>query len=282
MRGFRSDSYGDAFADVYDDWYGEISDPVTTASFVAGLAGPGGAVLELGVGTGRLAMPIAARVGRFVGIDTSTRMLDRWRSRVDAAVAAGELAAGTVEAVVGDMVDDLPPGPYDVAFAAYNTLFNLTSADRQRALFARLAERIRPGGSFVVECFVPHDTPDTPDTHDTSGTSGTSDTGGEQRLALRSMTVDTVVLSASRHDLAAQTAEGHFIEITEAGGVRLRPWAIRWSTTDELDEMAADTGFVLGGRWADFDRRPFVAAGVAGTGDADDTSERHVTLYTRR
>ena len=100
MRGFRSDSYGEAFADVYDDWYGEISDPATTASFVVGLAGRDGVVLELGVGTGRLAMPIVASVGRFVGVDTSSRMLDRWRARIDAAVAAGEFAADRVEVEV--------------------------------------------------------------------------------------------------------------------------------------------------------------------------------------
>ncbi|MFN6120666.1 MAG: class I SAM-dependent DNA methyltransferase, partial [Actinomycetes bacterium] len=146
MRGFRSDSYGDAFADVYDEWYADVTDLDATVAFVAALAGPDGSVLELGVGTGRLAVPIAARAGRVVGVDTSRRMLEELaRSDVDR----------TVTTVHGDMVDDLPDGPFDVVLAAYNTVFNLTSAERQQACFDQVAARLAPGGRFVVEAFVP-------------------------------------------------------------------------------------------------------------------------------
>jgi SAM-dependent methyltransferase len=255
MRGFRSDSYGDAFADVYDEWYADVTDLDATVAFVAALAGPDGSVLELGVGTGRLAVPIAARAGRVVGVDTSRRMLEELaRSDVDR----------TVTTVHGDMVDDLPDGPFDVVLAAYNTVFNLTSAERQQACFDQVAARLAPGGRFVVEAFVP----DTADGGDGGGGGGSTSPRGS-RVTVRSMSVDAVVLSASVHDTAAQVAEGQFIEISEAGGVRLRPWSIRWADPAELDAMATKSGLVRSERWADYDRSPF-----------DASSARHVTVYS--
>jgi SAM-dependent methyltransferase len=251
VRGFRSDSYGDAFADVYDDWYADITDLPTTVAFVASLAGPTGSVLELGVGTGRLALPLAGSVANVVGIDSSAKMLDKLHEQ-----RARSAPTGTVLTVHGDMVDDLPEGPFDVVLAAYNTVFNLTSAERQQSCFDRVASVLRPGGAFVVEAFVPRHDPDQP--------RGTS-------VTVRSMTVDSVVLSASVHDAERQTAEGQFIQFSESGGVRLRPWAIRWADPDELDTMAANSGLERTGRWAEYDRTPF-----------DATSERHVTVYTRR
>jgi SAM-dependent methyltransferase len=252
MRGFRSDSYGDAFADVYDDWYSDITDLETTVSFVADLATASGArpgaVLELGVGTGRLAVPLTVRVADVTGVDTSQKMLDR---------LASADPDRTVKTVLGDMVDDLPSGQYDVVLAAYNTLFNLTTAKRQQACFDRVAGVLAPGGSFVVEAFVPSHDPDAAD-----GPRGSS-------VTVRSMTADAVVLSASVHDATSQSAEGQFIQISETGGVRLRPWSIRWADPDELDRMAAQSGLRVAERWADYDRSRF-----------DTASDRHVTVYT--
>ena len=130
MRGYEADSYGDAFADVYDDWYAGITDVGVTVRTIAALAGSGGTVLELGTGTGRLAVPLADAGLAVTGIDTSTAMLDRLAAR-----DPGE----RVTVVVGDMVDDLPAGPFDLAFVAYNTIFNLLTEQRQRACFAAVA-----------------------------------------------------------------------------------------------------------------------------------------------
>jgi hypothetical protein len=76
------------------------------------------------------------------------------------------------------------------------------------------------------------------------------------------------VLSVAMYDAGGQRADGQFVELTEAGGVRLRPWSIRYSTPVEIDEMAARSGLVLEHRWQDFMRRDF-----------DDHSERHVSVY---
>lgn len=240
MEGYGASSYGDAFADVYDDWYRGVSDIDATVEFVRALVGGAGQVLELGIGTGRLAIPLAASGVHVTGLDASTAMLAR---------LAEHDPFGTVEVVHGDMVDDMPPGPFDCVFVAYNTLFNLLTAQRQQACFAAVAGRLRPTGTFVVEAFVP-----APSTR--------------SQVSVRSLSADRVVLSVSLHDADGQVAEGQFVEFTESGGIRLRPWAIRYCTPDELDGMADTAGLALLDRWGDFDRRPFTA-----------DSERHVSVY---
>ncbi len=236
MDGYSTASYGDAFADVYDDWYTGLTDAEATADVVAQLArevagGRAPRVLELAVGTGRLAIPIAARGIDVVGVDTSAAMLDRLRAHDP---------KGAVTALVGDMVDDLPDGPFDVALLVYNTLFNLESAARQRACFAAVAARLGEGGRFVLEAFVPEDPP----------RRGTV-------VTVRSMTAAEVVLSISEHDPDEQRAHGHFVQFTDGERVRLRPWSIRYAPPAELDAMAGTAGLELLTRWEDFDRRPF-------------------------
>lgn len=242
VRGYTSSSYGDAFADVYDDWYRDVSDIDATVDLVRSLAPPAGRVLELGVGTGRLALPLAAAGLAVVGVDASAEML----ARLGAKDPGGDVAT-----VHGDMVDDLPAGPFDVVLVAYNTWFNLLTHARQAAGFAEVAQRLGVGGSFVVETFVP-----------------VAHSGSQ--VSVRSLAADRVVLSASIHHGDDQTAEGQYVELTEAGGVRLRPWAIRWSTIEQLDAMAAAAGLVVADRWGDVDRRSFTT-----------DSERHVSRYVK-
>jgi len=242
VRGYHSSSYGDAFADVYDDWYRDLGDLEASVAFLSGLA-HGGSVLELGVGTGRLAVPLRSSVAAVTGVDSSQKMLDR---------LASNDPLGTVIGVLGDMVDDLPTERFDVVYAAYNTVFNLLTVDRQRACFHAVASRLKEAGSFVVEAFVPQ-----------------AHTGSQ--VSVRSLDTERVVLSASIHHAGDQRADGQFVELTEAGGVRLRPWAIRWAEPEQLDEMAAGAGLTLTQRWGDYDRSPF-----------ETTSERHVSVYGRR
>ncbi len=241
MRGYDDQSYGDGFADVYDDWYADISDVDATTATLRDLAG-GGSVLELGVGTGRLALPLAAAGVQVHGVDSSPAMLDRLRAKP---------GADAVHASVGDMVDGLPEGPFSLAFVAYNTFFSLLTEERQQAGMHAVAARLADGGAFAIEAFVPDPA------HDPAGS-----------VTVRSVFVDRVILSVSTSDPDTQRAEGQYIDITEAGGVRLRPWSIRWATPGQLDEMAATAGMLLESRWGGFDRSPF---------DAD--SARHVSVY---
>lgn len=260
VRGYDNTSYGDGFADVYDDWYAGISDVEATVRTLAELA-DGGNVLELGVGTGRLAVPLASigqeRGFTVHGVDSSQAMLDRLATKQAGATAS------SVVTHVGDMVDDMPAGKYSVVLAAYNTFWNLLSEERQRRCFKEVAQRLTETGVFVVEAYVPD-----PSMHDPPS-----------QVSVRSIAVDRVVLSVS---LAAgvgglggadeQRVDGHFVDITattdQNGGVRLRPWSIRWATVEQLDEMAAAAGLRLVERWETFDRAPFTSA-----------STRHVSVY---
>jgi SAM-dependent methyltransferase len=241
MDGFHEASYGDAFADVYDEWYGGISDVEATVQMLAALA-DGRRVLELGVGTGRLAVPLAAAGVDVTGVDSSAAMLQ---------VLAGKSSA--VTAVQADMVDGLPDGPFGLVFVAYNTFFNLTTAARQQACFDAVAARLAPGGIFVIEAAVPD--PQRPP-------------GGT--VAVRSIAADRVVLSVDVHVPEEQRVDAQLIELTEAGGVRLRPASIRYAAPAELDAMAAASGFEVAERWEDFAQAPFAA-----------DSAQHVTIYLR-
>jgi SAM-dependent methyltransferase len=230
MDGYDASTYGDRFADVYDDWYGDLTDTDACVAAVATLAGPGGAVLELGVGTGRLAIPLAAAGAAVTGLDSSAAMLERLAAKPGGVEVAG---------VLGDMTDpDLEPASFDVVLVAYNTLFNLVDDGAQARCLASAARLLRPGGSVLVEAFVPEP--------------------GRvvDAVAPRTISADRVVLSVSRSDPDRQEALGQYVDITESG-IRLRPWHIRWSTPEQLDVVAAEAGLVLADRWADWQRTPF-------------------------
>jgi SAM-dependent methyltransferase len=243
MHGYEDRDYGDAIADVYDSWYADITDLDASIEFLGRFVGDG-RVLELGVGTGRLAVPLAAAGASVVGVDVSSAMLDRLRDKDP---------DGRIDTILGDMVDDLPDTTFDLVFVAYNTFFNVRDPDRQRLLFRRVADRLAPDGVFVIEAFVPD-----------------SDRPGGDSVGIRSMTADAVVLRADRHDRDAQTIDGQLVEITESGGVRLRPYRIRYATPDQLDDMARQAGLVLAERWENTLRDPF-----------DAESPTHVSVYRR-
>lgn len=249
VEGYRAESYGERLADVYDDWYQGVSDVESTVAFLDEVAtatttGRSARFLELAVGTGRLAVPLAERGHEVTGVDVSDAMLDHLRAADP---------RGRVTIVVGDMVDDLPPGPFDVAFVAYNSLFMLTRPDRQAACFAAVADRLDEGGVFVVEAFVPHDPP----------REGSS-------IEIRSMTADRVVLSLTTTDPVTQQVAGQFVDLVHGESVRLRPFLLRYSTPNELDGFATAAGLRLRERWQDVGRTPFTEDSVA-----------HLSMYER-
>jgi SAM-dependent methyltransferase len=243
MRGYDDQSYGEGFADVYDDWYSDISDIDATTVALERLAA-GGRVLELGVGTGRLALPLATTGVEVHGVDSSAAMLAR---------LAAKPGSDRVRYVLGDMVDDLPAGPFTLAFVAYNTFFGLLTEERQQACFHAVADRLSDHGCFAIEAFVP----------EMEGDATSS-------VTVRSIHAHGVVLNVNMADPAHQRAEGHYIDITEAGGVRLRPWSIRWATPVQLDGMAHLAHLHLEARWSTFDGAPFGA-----------DSTRHVSVYRK-
>ncbi len=245
MQGYGPDSYGEGFADVYDDWYGDLPGLQATVERVTELAGAG-PVLELGCGTGRLLLPLAEAGLPVVGLDASAAMLARLRAKPGGA----ELAVHQ-----GDMADfDLHHlGPFAVVFVAFNSLFNLPTAAQQAQCFRTVAAHLAPGGRFALECFVPGDAP-----------SGTRDA-----VELHTLTADRVVLRVSRQDPTTQTVTGQHVDITEAG-IRLRPWHLHYASPAELDGHALAAGLTLESRTADWRGTPFT-----------DDSAAHVSVFRR-
>lgn len=247
MEGYGPDTYGNAFADVYDAWYGDLGDVEAVVDAVATAAGPiDGAILELGVGTGRLAIPLARRGFEVVGVDASAAMLDRLAHK-----PGGE----DVETHLVDIRDvgAIPHASrFGVVFAAFNTLLNLPTADDRRRCFDGLVEVMIPEALLAIEAVVPGPDPE----------------GVEHHVEIRTMATERLVLTVSRRDPATHTVSGHHVELTDGAPVRLRPWQLGYLSPEELDAEASRSGLTLDRRSADWDGAPF-----------DDTSVSHVSWY---
>jgi SAM-dependent methyltransferase len=267
MEGYDASTYGDRWADVYDDWYADLDDTDACVRFLAELAGEpdtAGMLVELGIGTGCLALPLR-RLGYDVrGIDASSAMVAGLHAKpggADIPVTLGDMAdvvvPPTLAARDGTDVSDATSasdGPCAGVFVAYNTFFNLSTEAAQRRCLERVATVLEPGGWFTCAQFVP-------DERVASGRA--SDIG------VRSITTDRVVLTADRYDAESQTITGQYIDIS-AAGIALRPVHIRYLFPHQLDELAADAGLVRTERWADWARTPF-----------DDDALLHVSVYRR-
>lgn len=245
---YSHNEYGDVFADVYDDWYHDLDDADACVSALIELA-ERGSVLELGVGTGRIAVPLAIRGAdegvAVVGIDSSPLMLEKLLAKAP--------PSAPIWAVLGHMVRDMPSGPFTLILIAYNTLFNLLSADEQRECLAAAAIRLAPGGHIVVDCFVPNN--ELPNFIEPF----------QQRS-----TEDGVVFSEATIDTAQQRIDGVFTEARNDGSNSTRHWRVRYSDIEEIDAMADAAGLKCEQRWSDYEQRPFT-----------ESSSRHISVYGR-
>ena len=145
MERYGPEAYGERRADLYDAWYEDVLDPEACVDRLVELAG-GGPVLELGVGTGRIALPLAERGLEVHGIDASPAMLERLRAKP---------GADRVHTHLGDMGEVAVDDEFPLVFVAANTIFMLASQDQQVGCFRAVASRLAPGGRFVVEAQVP-------------------------------------------------------------------------------------------------------------------------------
>ena len=239
-----TDYFGDEVAAEYDDDLTEMFTPaavVPAVDLLAELAGDG-AALELGIGTGRIALPLVARGVPVHGIDLSSAMVDQMRRKpgADIPVALGDFATTTVE------------GTFTLAYLVFNTIMNLTSQAEQVACFRNAASHLEPGGCFVIEVSVPD----------------------LQRLpageTFRPFTVTPTRLGVDEYDVVNQGLISHHY-VVEQGSLRQQSVPFRYVWPAELDLMAELAGMSLRERWADWNRTPFTAE-----------SRHHVSVWEKR
>ncbi len=220
----------DSAARYDDDLRG---DEAATVAFLEQLA-QGGSVLELAIGTGRIALPLAARGIPVDGIDFSQPMVDKLRAKP---------AGDRVDVTIGDFADVAVPGRYRLVYIVFNTLFNLLTQDDQVRCFENVAAHLDDAGAFVVEGFVP---------------SWLHRLRDHQYVDAESIAARSVVLDMGRHDPVAQILEESHVEFS-AAGVRMGPIVCRYAWPSELDLMARIAGLRLRERWGGWERQPFTA-----------------------
>jgi SAM-dependent methyltransferase len=239
------DHFGAEVAARYDEQSGSMFDPDVlgpTVDLLADLAGDG-AALEFAVGTGRVALPLAARGVPVSGIELSAAMTERLLAKDD---------SRRVQVTIGDMATTRVEGTFRLVYLVFNTIGNLTTQDQQVACFANAAAHLEPGGCFVIEVGVP-DLRRLPPGEDARVCAHAPGYVGYDRYT----------------DLVAQQATSHHF-VADGSGVREFTTPFRYVWPSELDLMAQLAGMSLRDRWASWDRSPF-------TGD----STSHVSVWEK-
>jgi SAM-dependent methyltransferase len=238
------DHFGERVAERYDESAADMFEPAVVDPVVdvlADLAGHG-AALELGIGTGRIALPLAQRGVRVHGIDLSGAMVARLWAKPGAeqiGVTIGDFAATTVE------------GRFSVAYLVFNTIMNLTTQDGQIACFQNVAAHLEPGGCFVIEVMVP----------------------ALQRLppgeTVRAFNVSPTHLGFDEYDVASQGLISHHYSVVD-GDLDVLSMPFRYVWPSELDLMARLAGMTLRERWGGWRREPFTS-----------DSTKHVSVWEK-
>ncbi len=222
------------------DWFRpEVLDP--TVEFLAELAGNGPA-LELGIGTGRVALPLAEKGIPVHGIDLSPAMIAGLRAK-----SGGD----AIEVTVGDFATTRVSGSFSLAYLVFNTITNLITQNAQSGCFANVAEHLQPGGRFVIETSFPARYLMQP---------------GE---TLAPFLVTPTRLGFDEYDVVTQTSISHHYRVA-AGKLEVWSSPHRYVWPSELDLMARHAGMTLRERWATWTREPFTA-----------TSPSHISVWEK-
>jgi SAM-dependent methyltransferase len=233
-------AYGRSFCDVYDRWYAHHD----VGPILSALGTTEGPILELGVGTGRIALALANAGLDVCGLDSSPEMLAELRAKPD---------SERIRVFQADMARfAVAPGCFDVVLAAFNVVFNLVDEHSVRDCFASCAAALAPGGSLIIDAAVIEP--------------GQSTTAG---VAVADIDVDELVLTVSVQNSDRQVIRGQHIEVAD-GNVSLRPWLLHYASPDQLDALAESAGLVPSARWADWTGREWAPGDV-----------RHISWFTR-
>jgi SAM-dependent methyltransferase len=243
MKGYKPViSFGEDVAETYRDV--QRGDESAAVTFLAQLA-HGGPALELAIGAGRIALPLAAQGIRVDGIDISPAMLDQLRAKP---------GGDKISVTVGDFADVPVTGIYRLIYVVWNTLFNLLTQEDQIRCFQNVAAHLTADGSFVIETYVP---------------AFLYRLRNDQYVDAESIEVDKVQLDVLRHDATTQTIEESHVSLSQTG-ISLNPVVQRYAWPSELDLMARLADLRLKERWGSWNREPF-----------NSNSALHVSVYGR-
>jgi SAM-dependent methyltransferase len=239
MEGYHKETYGASWAPDYDEIFATV-----TGAMIERMVefGSGGRVLELAIGTGRVAFPLVERGVDLTGIDISREMVERLRTKP---------GGDRIPVVMGDFSEVPVEGNFRLVYLVFNTLFALEDQEAQIRCFANVAAHLEPGGRFVTETFFPDLT--------------RFDRG--QRFGALAVEVDEVQVEASRHDRTRQSINTQRIHFRE-DGLKMYPVRVRYAWPAEMDLMARLAGLELESRWGGWEREPF-----------DHQSQIHVSVY---
>ena len=223
-----TDYFAGSVAARYDASIGDWGRPEVidaTVDFLAGLAGDGDA-LELGIGTGRIALPLVARGVRVHGIDLSPDMVEHLRAKP---------GGGEIPVTIGDFASTRLDERFSLAYLVFNTINNLTTQEAQVACFENVAAQLEPGGSFVIEVGVP------------------------AREPLRAFDLSETHVGVDEYDPATQRLVSHHFTLVDGRWERLSI-PFRSVSPAELDLMARLARLRLRERWSGWQREPFTSA----------------------
>jgi len=224
---------------IADEFAPAAVDPVV--DFIEQLA-DGGPALELGIGTGRIALPLARRGVPVHGIDLSEAMVARLRAKP---------GADDIDVTIGDFATTTVDGEFSVAYLVFNTINNLTTQDEQVACFQNVAAHLEPGGCFVIEVGVP----------------------ALQRLppgeTVRAFTLTPTHLGFDEYDVVSQGLISHHYSVVD-GKLKVFSVPFRYVWPSELDLMARLAGMTLRERWSGWKREPFTS-----------DSSKHISVWEK-
>lgn len=231
MESYGADTYGERIAGVYDEWHPQADEAAIAA--LSELA-QGGRALELGIGSGRIALPLQERGVQVAGIDASPAMVDKLRAK-----PGGEQIAVTI----GDFADVAVEGQFALIYVVFNTFFALLTQEAQVRCFENVARHLTPAGVFVVEAFVPD---------------LTLYAGGRQSVRAANLPLGEVRLDVAQLDPLSQQITNQHVVLREEG-IRIFPVKLRYAWPAELDLMAQLAGMRRKQRWSNWEGAAFTA-----------------------
>ena len=241
MKTYDETTYGDQIAEVYDDFYSDY-DPAAI-ELLAGLAGRGSA-LELGIGTGRIALPLQEKGVRVQGIDASEAMLAKLRAK-----PGGE----EIEVLLGSFADFKINERFQLVYVVFNTFFNLQTQDEQVNCLKAVHRHLAAEGVLLIEAFVPDPCRFV----------------DQQTVRTLGLEEERVRLELSQYDPVAQTVTSQHTLISK-DGIRFHPVRLRFAWPSELDLMAQIAGLSLRHRWSSWSKDKF-----------GKNSRMHISVYER-